>query len=1317
VAAFFISHSIHDHDKVEWLLDRLRAWGYESWYLHSDPEDGIAVGEAWEQELYRQLRLADAVLYVESRASAASRWCFAELALARSANKPIFPVKIERGPRMPLLEDRQSLDLTHGEAALERLRRALRERFDPREIFGWDSRRAPYPGLAAFEAADAAIFFGRDDTVEELLGHLDATLGRGRCIAVIGASGSGKSSLVRAGLLPRLGRVRERWVVVPPLTPGERPVSALARALAAALAASGRPIDRREFQQRIERDRAQFVEALRDLAAGDDGRQRSVLLVVDQAEELVVLADPQERARFLQLLHDGLGAGSPLWVAATLRSEFLGASLRDEALVGLIDESVLLGPLGRSRLAEVIIGPAAKAGLQFAPGLVERMVEDTRGGDALPLLAYTLRELYDRKRPDPKLVSNEDYDAIGGVLGALRRRADHVAEQLARGGHGGRVLPTLLRLVTVDTEGEPARRRLPSSALDAGESAIVQAFVNARLLVTYQRGGQAVIEVAHEALLRSWSPLSDAIVAAQDRLRLRSQLEREAREWLRVGRLDSYLLHGERLMRAREAFDTPAAGTTAPVEATIEEFYRASEQLQTRERAIVARRRRRVVLGLSIGLALISIAAVGFFLQSQRARNQTRIAEEQARIADARRVAALALVDDGDPDRSALLAIEAYRLSDIAEARDAVLAQMPRILQTRAVARSSSVPLAVSLEGDGRSFASMTANGTLMSWDGRARTPRNFRLRGQPLPVASAAFSPHARLVAIATADQFVRLWDLRTRRQIGPPLRGHTDAILGLTFDPDGRMLASASADRTVRLWDVKRHRQIGTPLTGHTGRVHAVAFSPAGDTVASGGFDRSVRLWSVRTHQEIGRPLRGHAGVVVSVAFAPDGTTVASGSTDRTVRLWNTHTHRQLGSPLRGQADSVLAVAFSPDGRFLASGGEDRTVRLWDRATHAQISGPFRGHTDRVEGVAFGHDRSTLVSASADRTLRAWNPNSELPIRAHKGPVFSVAFLGDTPFIATAADRTIRVWNTDTRANAWSVRADQAGRVLSLASTRTGDLLASGGVDGHVRLWDTVHRVELRPTLRGHQTPVESVSISPDGQTVASAGDDRTIRLWNVKTHRQIGSPMSGHTDIITSISFDGTGRSLVSGSIDRTVRLWDVHSHREVGRPMRGHSGPVTSVALSDDGKTIASAGIDKTIRLWSAATQRLVGTPLHGHSDAVLSVAFAPGGNSLASGSADDSVRLWDVRRGQPLAPPLRTHTDDVLAVRFRQDGRRLASGAADRTARFWDALLWTADWSVLRRAVCVRLARNLTNDEWKEAFPERSYRLTCPTEHR
>ena len=236
--------------------------------------------------------------------------------------------------------------------------------------------------------------------------------------------------------MPRLERSRDRWVLIPPMIPGERPMSALARALAAALRASGFDIEREELEARLGRNAGEFIELLGDLVDRGNGGQRCVLLVVDQLEEVVLLADAPSRERFLEVLRLAMRADLPLWVVVTLRSEYLSASLRDETLLALIQETVLLGPLGRSRMAEVILGPARRAGLEFTPGLVERMIEDTPTGDALPLLAYTLRELYDRRANDGTVLSGSDYDAMGGVDGALQRRADLVRHDLDVRGHG-----------------------------------------------------------------------------------------------------------------------------------------------------------------------------------------------------------------------------------------------------------------------------------------------------------------------------------------------------------------------------------------------------------------------------------------------------------------------------------------------------------------------------------------------------------------------------------------------------------------------------------------------------------------------------------------------------------------------------------------------------------------------------------------------------------------------------------------------------------------------------------------------------------------
>ena len=436
MASVFVSHSSRDQLVTERVCERLRAAGFTALFVDFDPDQGIPAGRDWERELYAQLRRTDAVIFLATKAAVTSQWCFSEVSLARALGRPVIPLRLEREVRLPLLGNTQWVDFSDTEAGFDRLLAGLRAAgLDPTRAYPWDPRRSPYPGLIPFATEDAAVFFGRERETARLVELLQPTLqhGPGRFVAVVGPSGSGKSSLVCGGLLPRLSRSTTQWVPLPPLLPGPTPTRNLAAGLARAFAERSHPRSVEELAAALEEGPAglrQLAGELAELEQNGAGRV-NVLVVIDQAEELLTRAGPVEQQAFLRLLTGALGEDSPLWVVASVRSEFLSMAPDRAGLAEAVDDSLMIEPLSRARLAEVIARPAQRAGLEFGPGLVERMVEDTAGGDALPLLAYTLRELCQRAGPDGQ-ISMAHYEDIGGVVGALQHRADQLTEELRR---------------------------------------------------------------------------------------------------------------------------------------------------------------------------------------------------------------------------------------------------------------------------------------------------------------------------------------------------------------------------------------------------------------------------------------------------------------------------------------------------------------------------------------------------------------------------------------------------------------------------------------------------------------------------------------------------------------------------------------------------------------------------------------------------------------------------------------------------------------------------------------------------------------------
>ncbi len=424
MSAIFLSHSSADDEAAASLHDWLSRLGYSSVFLDFDPERGIPPGRDWEKELYAQLRSSRAMIVLCSGASMASPWCFAEITHARALGKALFPLKVAECEIHPLLRTVQVIDLTERrEEGLDRLSRGLKAAgLDPANSFAWDGSRPPYPGLLAFEEADAAVFFGRENEIRDALDALgrQRRFGGARFMLLLGASGSGKSSLLRAGILPRLRRNRSQWIIVPPFRALGRPFESLAYALAASFEEAGEQREWRELHSLMAA--APSSDALarfgRELSFSMHQPEATVLISVDQLEELFTLSGSDEADRFLAMLRRAAeSAGSQMLIVATVRSDFLGAVQTQATLRDVSFAELLVNPMSMASVGEIIEGPAAVANLELEPGLVQAMLQDTEAEDALPLLAFTLRELWEHRTGD-RLLLRDYRDQLGGLTGS-----------------------------------------------------------------------------------------------------------------------------------------------------------------------------------------------------------------------------------------------------------------------------------------------------------------------------------------------------------------------------------------------------------------------------------------------------------------------------------------------------------------------------------------------------------------------------------------------------------------------------------------------------------------------------------------------------------------------------------------------------------------------------------------------------------------------------------------------------------------------------------------------------------------------------------
>jgi len=1319
----FISHSGCDNDAAIKVRDWLRDHGWNQVFLDLDPGQGLAPGQRWQQELKQAGERCSGVLILLSPNWVASEWCRVEFLVADQLGKKIFPLFIAPTPfddlPVELKAKFQIADISLPEResdGFERLAIGLkRAGLDPKS-FEWppagEPNRSIYRGLQSLDEQDAAIFFGRDGQITEGLDTLRRMrdgLSK-RMLVIQGASGAGKSSFLKAGLIARLKRDEENFLVLPVVRP-ERAALTGERGFAASLARQPAsltgPDDLAETFAAL---RAPVMDRLRRFATSVHEsyslKPPTVVIPVDQAEELFS-SENSEAAIVLELLAAAIHADPNTIIVATIRTDAFARMQSESRLADVPRLPLDLSPLPHGAFKEVIEGPARLADppLVVAPALTERLLKDLAADDALPLLAFTLERLLSQHRGEGTLTLAHYTKEMGGLQGAItaavesafaKAQADPALpssrvelEKLARAAF----IPALVQLD--DADAEPRRRLERIDAMPESTRALVRHLVDERLLVTDRGVADGVesdtVEVVHEAILRQWPALKAWIAEERDALRALDGVRAAAAEWRKHHARDtrdigqSWLAHrGGRLEEAENLMTRPDfAIALKPGEVEYLTACRAAENSERlRETQGIARTRRlQRNIGVLIAIAAAVVLLAGFgivqILGGLAMRTSDTLAALAAKEADA-----------GNYDRAARYALAGLTGADwplIGFNADKAAAELEGAsAASRALGVLSGhtdIVYSVAFSPNGKQIVTASADNSIRLWD--AATARQTAIfRGSERWFASARFSPDGRRVVAASYDGTARVWDLRTFRQVAV-MRGHAEFVLSAAFSPDGRRVVTASEDGTARIWDADTGRQLAI-LHGHTGAVWSAAFSNDGMRIVTASDDKTARIWDAQAAREIG-VLRGHQGAVQSAAFSPDDKSIVTASADSTARIWNTATAQQI-EVLRGHEDTVKSAVFSADGTRIVTASRDRTARIWDALTAREIA-TLRGHDRAVGEAMFSPDGTRIVTASNDGTARIWDARTgsgTASMYGHDNDVESAVFSPDGKFIATASyDTTARIWDAETLREIAVLRG-QNESVQSIVFSPDGKrILTESGASAST--WDT-RTAKVIAVVGTGDVALESATFSPDGERIATASDNETATIWDANTSRRL-SVLRGHGGMVASVAFSPNGNRIVTASEDDTARVWNARTSRTLGI-LRGHDSGVTGATFSPDGREIVTASWDKTARVWDATTFRLI-MVLRGHEAELESAEFSPDGTKVVTASLDKTARFWNPSTGRMIAI-LRGHRDALDDAAFSPDGRHVVTASNDYTARIWNvADIREEPLRALAQRVCTR----------------------------
>jgi WD40 repeat protein len=1176
---------------------------------------------------------------------------------------------------------------------------------------------SPYKGLNCFDESDADFFVGREALTAKLMERVFALTLSGsphemRFLAVVGASGSGKSSLVRAGLIPALrwNKASTDWQTHI-LTPTAHPLESLA----ATLAHEGNSVMAvATLMDDLARDaRSLQIFAKQKLGSINGSR---LLLVVDQFEELFALChSEEERAAFIgNLLRAASEADGPVILVITLRADFYAHCANYPQLrEALAKQQEYIGAMNDEELRRAIEEPAQRGRWDLESGLIDLLLHDVgREPGALPLLSHALLETWQRRRGRTMTLSG--YTSSGGVRGAIAETAESVfadhftydQQVIAR-----RIFLRLTELGDESGAGDTRRRATFNELILKPEEAnttraVLKALADARLIITSEDSA----EVAHEALIREWPTLLGWLEENREGLRLHRQFTEAAQDWSGTNHDPDLLFRGVRLAQTREwatthqeemnaleyeflaaskeASEREAAEREARRQRELEaaqaladtERSRAEEQTDSANRL---RKRNRVVTALGvIGIILAILAGVLSIQSNQNAK----LAEANLTRSEAQRLAAEAnslMLNNGETNLIALLTLRSLTMQ-YTPAGDAILSGLTTLEVPPQEFKGHTRDLwGVDFSPDGKYLATGSSDGTARLWD-LATGEIVHIFEGHAGEVGEVAFSPDSKYL-VAGSTEGAHIWNIASG-QLAQAFLG-LKRVDSVAFSPDGKYIVTVSfTDKNAQLWDVATGRSLHTFICD--GEVIRVAYSPDGKYVLTGSVNYTARLWNPTTGEEI-KAFVVSSGIE-SLAFSPDSKSIAFGTSNGKAQIWNIDTG-QLVHEFSGHQGFVQGVDFSPDSHFLLTGSADKTVRLWDLATNETIR-VFRGHADDVQTVTFSPDGNLIATASNDKIARVWSLQTfpaGIQFIGHKGTVWQASFSPDSKQVVTASgDGTARIWNAATGQMVKTI-IGHTNEVRGAVFSPDGKSVLTASADHTARLWDAMTGKELR-RFRGHTELVSKAIFSPNAKFVVTTSFDGTARVWDVQTRQRLVIYNNHGPGHVNRVAFSPDGKTVVTSGDDRTARIWDPLSGKEI-MVFKGHTDIVAGVAFSPDGKYLVTSSFDGSVRLWEVATGKEV-RRFAGHPGGGLGAAFSPDGKYVLSSGADGTARLWEVQTGKEVRR-FTGHINRVRDVAFSPDGKYLLTASNDLTAR-----LWLTDYHDTIPAVCALLTRDLTPEE-------------------